>query len=117
MIAAALYQYGPKYSEAWNFGPDDSDCQTVGWLVQHICQMWSPKGQWRLDPGGNPHEAHFLKLDCSNARMSFGWRPKLKLLDALKWTTDWYMQYYKNISLIRAFTENQIVAYQKLELS
>jgi CDP-glucose 4,6-dehydratase len=114
MMAAALYQEGPQYSGAWNFGPDDNDCRPVKWVVQYMCQMWSHETGWSLDPAANPQEAHFLKLDCSKARMCLGWQPKLKLAEALKWTVDWYLNYYKNVSLIRSLTEKQIMSYQEL---
>ena len=114
MIAEGLYQDGPKFSEAWNFGPDDNDCRTVRWVVQNMCPHWSPEAQWSLDPATNPHEAHFLKLDCSKARLRLNWQPKLELGEALKWTVDWYKIFYENFSLIRSFTEKQIMTYQEL---
>ena len=114
MLAAALYQDGFRYSGAWNFGPDDDDCREVSWVVQNICQMWSPESRWNPDDAANPHEAHFLKLDCSKARMSLGWKPKLKLAETLEWTVAWYLEFYKNVSLIRSFTEKQVMAYQEL---
>ena len=114
MLAAALYQDGSGYSGAWNFGPDDDDCRTVEWVVQNICQMWSPEARWSPDSAANPHEAHFLKLDCSKAKMHLGWKPKLKLTEALKWTVDWYKHFYKEVSSIRSLTEKQIMSYQEL---
>ncbi len=113
-IAAALYQDGAQYAGAWNFGPDDDDCRTVSWLVENICRLWSSETGWHPDPAANPHEAHFLKLDCSKAKMYLDWKPKLALTESLKWTVDWYRNFYKNVSPIRSLTEKQIMSYQAL---
>jgi dTDP-D-glucose 4,6-dehydratase len=45
-----------------------------------------------LDSADNPHEATYLKLDCSRAKKLLGWFPKLKLATALEWVVQWYNQ-------------------------
>ena len=37
MLAQKLYEKGPRYGEAWNFGPNDQDVKTVEWVVRRIC--------------------------------------------------------------------------------
>ena len=40
--------------------------------------------------GAVPHEAGLLKLDTSEARSLLGWRPALRLDEALDWIVDWH---------------------------
>jgi CDP-glucose 4,6-dehydratase len=36
VLAEKLYQEGPTYGEAWNFGPTDQDSRTVEWIVNYL---------------------------------------------------------------------------------
>ena len=74
-LAQKLYDDGPRYSGAWNFGPDDSDAKPVEWLVRQLCSKWGNHASYAIDEGKHPHEAHYLKLDCSKAKTELGWHP------------------------------------------
>lgn len=89
-LAERLLNHGPKYGEAWNFGPDESDAKPVNWIVRQLADEWGADAQWRLDDEPQPHEAQILKLDCSKAAYSLNWRPALTLKEALRLTADWY---------------------------
>lgn len=89
-LAEKLYTDGPKYAESWNFGPIDSDCKAVEYLVKTICEQWGPKAKYSLARNKGPHEASFLKLDCSKARSRLGWRPNWNFEKALSATVSWY---------------------------
>ncbi|MDD5676268.1 MAG: CDP-glucose 4,6-dehydratase, partial [Chitinivibrionales bacterium] len=89
-LAENLGKDGPKYSGSWNFGPAEQDCQTVGYLVKTICSQWGPKAEYSLGNTKGPHEATFLKLDCSKAHTLLGWRPHWDLKNALWATVAWY---------------------------
>ena len=39
--------------------------------------------RYEIDDGDHPHEAHYLKLDCSKARTGLGWQPRWGLEKAL----------------------------------
>jgi CDP-glucose 4,6-dehydratase len=94
LLAERLWADGPGYSEAWNFGADESDCRPVSWIAQRLTELWGADALW-LSParaGAAPHEATWLKLDCSKAKARLGWRPRLDLAGALQWTVDWYRQ-------------------------
>lgn len=111
-LAERLYHEGPAFAEAWNFGPSDDDARPVGWLVDRLCSLWGPPARWERDAaGGQPHEAYFLKLDCSKASAKLGWRPSLCLEDALSWTVDWY-KCFEGGGDVRALTEEQIARYE-----
>jgi CDP-glucose 4,6-dehydratase len=89
LLAQKLYENGPKYSGAWNFGPSDHDARTVEWIVKKICEMWGRESTYGVDEGEHPHEATYLKLDCSKAKMELGWTPKWSLEIALEKILDW----------------------------
>lgn len=112
-LAERLFEHGPAFAEAWNFGPNDDDAKPVGWIVEQMAALWGKNAQWKIDNGEHPHEAHYLKLDISKARCRLDWHPALRLHDALKLITDWAMQ-RNNGADMRAFTLAQINAYQAL---
>lgn len=76
MIAAKQYE-DCKYQGCYNVGPDDCDCITTGDLVNLFCKFWGEGAKWENQAEINPpHEANFLKLDCSKIKMIFGWKPR-----------------------------------------
>ena len=86
---------GPRFAGAWNFGPDDNDAQPVEWLLKSLCSKWGDNASYEIDKGEHPHEAHYLKLDCSKAKQELGWRPKWNLDKAIDSIVEWtrvYMQ-------------------------
>jgi len=88
-LSEQLYTDGPNYSEAWNFGPNDTDAKTVSWIVTHLADLWGDGASWGIDKGPHPHEANFLKLDISKARSMLSWEPKLDIRQALGWVVEW----------------------------
>lgn len=75
-IAAKQYE-DKKYQGYYNVGPDDCDCVTTGDLVDLFCKHWGEGAEWENQAEANaPHEANFLKLDCSKVKASFGWKPR-----------------------------------------
>lgn len=67
-LAEKLYTEGPVHAEGWNFGPYDTDAKPVEWIVERMTQEWGAGASWTLDGQDHPHEATYLKLDCSKAR-------------------------------------------------
>lgn len=75
-IAQKQYEDG-KYQGYYNVGPDDCDCVTTGDLVDLFCKYWGEEAKWENQAEANaPHEAIFLKLDCSKIKSTFGWKPR-----------------------------------------
>jgi CDP-glucose 4,6-dehydratase len=95
LLAQKLYEDGARYAEAWNFGPDDSDAKPVEWLVERLCTKWGSSASYITDKGEHPHEAHYLKLDCSKAKSELGWRPKWSLEKAVDGIIEWSRAYKK----------------------
>lgn len=77
-LTIAMRQFQDKaYAGFYNVGPDDCDCVTTGELVELFCAKWGEGAVWenRAEPNA-PHEANFLKLDCSRIKATFGWQPR-----------------------------------------
>lgn len=110
ILAAKLFTDGAAYSQGWNFGPDDSDAQNVEWIIKTICEMWGKGALFEIDTNPQPHEANYLKLDCSKAKAELGWFPKWDIETALKTIVEWNKAYLKGEN-IREVTINQINQY------
>ena len=111
-LAQKLYEEGAAYAEGWNFGPNDEDAKPVQWIVEQLTQSWGEGASWLLDGGEHPHEAHYLKLDCSKAKGRLDWHPRWHLDEALKRIVDWQKQYLYGRDM-RAVTIEQIDLYLK----
>ncbi len=112
-LAERLFEQGPSFAEAWNFGPNDEDAKPVGWIVEQMAKMWRDGAQWQIDKGEHPHEASYLKLDISKARTRLDWHPALRLNEALKLIIDWAKQRQAGAD-IHQMTVDQINNYQAL---
>ncbi len=88
MIAQKQYE-DKKYAGFYNVGPDDCDCVTTGELVDLFCSYWGEGQTWENHFVGGPHEANFLKLDCSKIKNVFGWKPVWHVDTAIDKTVEW----------------------------
>ena len=88
MIAAKQYE-DFSFADCYNVGPDDIDCFQTGALVDLFVKQWGSGASWVNKSDGGPHEANFLKLDCSKLKMKFGWNPKWNLDEAIYRTIQW----------------------------
>lgn len=96
MLAQKLHENGPRYAGGWNFGPHDDDARPVEWIVKKMCAEWGHNASYEIDKGGHPHEAHYLKLDCSKARAELGWYPRWNLEKAIDSIMEWTLAYKEN---------------------
>lgn len=114
ILAQKLYEEGFRYAEAWNFGPDDVDAKPVEWLVSRLCAKWGSDASYVVDKGKYLHEAHYLKLDCSKAKLQLGWRPRWDLHKAIGGIIEWTQAYQAGKDL-RNVCLRQIEQYTKGE--
>jgi CDP-glucose 4,6-dehydratase len=110
MLAEKLWHEGDSSGGAWNFGPAEEDSRPVSWIADYMCTRWGSGADWYHDEADQPHEAAYLKLDCSKARDTLFWLPKMDLPTALDWTIEWY-QAYADGNNMRDMTEKQIDMY------
>ena len=88
LIAMKQYQ-DSKYADYYNVGPDDVDCFQTGALVDLFVSKWGEGLKWINKYDGGPHEANFLKLDCSKLKSTFGWAPRWNLDEAMEKIVEW----------------------------
>ena len=96
MIAQMQYE-DQKYAGCYNIGPDETDCWTTGDLVTLFCNKWNKATgdniKWIDQYDGGPHEANFLKLDCSKLKSTFGWKPRWSVDMAMEKIVEWSRSY------------------------
>ncbi|QKY05609.1 CDP-glucose 4,6-dehydratase [Janthinobacterium lividum] len=110
-LAEKLYTEGPVHAEGWNFGPYDTDAKPVEWIVERMTQEWGAGASWTLDGQDHPHEATYLKLDCSKARGQLGWHPRWDIGQTIAKIVEWHKACDQGADM-RAMTLAQIVTYQ-----
>ena len=111
LLAEKLYDEG-EFAGGWNFGPSDDDARPVSWIVNVLTEKWGDKATWICDDSVHPHEAHYLKLDCSKAKSELQWSPILNLATALDWIVEWNRWREQGCS-VKEITINQISGYMK----
>jgi CDP-glucose 4,6-dehydratase len=112
VLAQELYLNGDDFAEGWNFGPKDEECKPVNWILDQMVTHWGNNASWILDKNNNPHEAGFLKLDCSKAASRLKWKPKWNLNFTLKSIVEWH-QIYSSGSDIKKQCLKEINTYCK----
>lgn len=111
MIAQRQYE-DPTFSGWYNVGPDECDCVTTGQLVDLFCEKWGDDARWENQFVGGPHEANFLKLDCSKIKSTFGWKPSWHIDTAIEKTVEWTRIWMENGD-IPAEMSREIAQYQE----
>lgn len=109
MIAAKQYEDG-GYADYYNVGPDDLDCITTGDIVDLFCAKWGEGMKWINQYDGGPHEANFLKLDCSKLKTVFHWSPRWNVSEAIDKVVEWTKVYFDHGD-IPAVMDKQITEY------
>jgi len=114
MLAERLFTQGPVWAQPWNFGPADADARPVSWIADQLVGLWGDGARWHTDAQtgqGQPHEANWLKLDCSKARQTLGWLPRWNLGRSLGVIVDWQRAWLDGRDMT-AFTLAQIEKYE-----
>lgn len=114
-LMIAERQYADKsLAGCYNVGPDETDCLTTGELVSLFCEKWNEAGgkrvDWKNEHDGGPHEAGFLKLDCSKIKKTFAWRPKWHVDKTMEMIVEWTNVYLAQADVSKCMRE-QIRAF------
>lgn len=117
-LKMAALQYNDKsVASAYNIGPNDTDAVTTGAITTMFCDKWNTYAndgiKWINKSDGGPHEAGFLKLDCTKIKEKLGWNPVWDINMAMNKVTEWY-SVYANGGDVVSITENQIKEYMNL---
>lgn len=109
MIAAIQYS-DPVYAGCYNVGPDEADCVQTGLLVDLFVKYWGKGLKWINKPDDGPHEAGYLKLDCSKIKSVFGWKPRWNIEKAVEMVVDWCRSWLSGDDLARCM-DRQIAGF------
>ena len=111
MIAQEQYN-NKEVCGNYNIGPENFDCVTTGVLASMFCELWRNGLSWNTTQTEGPHEANFLKLDCSKIKKVFGWNSTWDLKKALEKTIEWHQTYLSGTG-IEQITSRQIDEFMK----
>jgi len=107
LIAQKQYE-DVKYAGCYNVGPDECDCITTGRIVDMFVRCYGDNLKWvNIAEKNAPHEANFLKLDCSKLKSAMGWKPTWNIEKAIEKTVEWSRAYIHSESLTE-ITNKQI---------
>lgn len=107
LLIAMKQHENKENASTYNVGPEDKDCVTTKHLVDMFCNEWGDDATWESRESDGPHEANFLKLDCSKIKTKLGWYPQFTIKEAVELTVEWTMA-YKNKKDISKVMEKQI---------
>lgn len=113
VLSEALFSQGDKYASSWNFGPNDSENYTVKEISRLLMKEWQADLEEKI-VSNQPHEANFLKLDCSKAKKHLGWHPKWNINQAIGMVVRWHKDFILNKD-IKKLTLEQIYEYMRKE--
>ncbi|MBI5024574.1 MAG: CDP-glucose 4,6-dehydratase [Candidatus Omnitrophica bacterium] len=110
LLAKKLYQNGPAFSGAWNFGPRKKSEKPVKWIVEEVNELWDGRLSVEVEKQRQPHESICLRLNSKKSESLLGWHPKMELAYALKETVEWYKAWHKNQDMW-GYSVNQVENY------
>ena len=117
MIAREQYEDITKAGN-YNIGPNETDCYSTGDIVDTFVNEWTKQTgeciKWINKHDGGPHEANFLKLDCSKVKKTFGWKPVWTVKETMEEIAEWHKAYY-DMADMQKVTLDQINKYLKSE--
>ncbi|MDH4617596.1 CDP-glucose 4,6-dehydratase [Brevibacillus sp. AY1] len=110
MLIEKMWENAARFSQSYNFGPNEEDARTVAWMVQKLCEKWGTEASFEIEQQATWHEAKYLKLDCSKAKAELGWHPKWTSEEALDRIIEW-TRCYQQAGNIRDLCLQQITQY------
>lgn len=111
ILAEKLYLNGNNYEGAWNFSSEFFDAKEVGWIVKRMKEEWGSEVNI-LFGEAKVHEAQFLQLDSSKAKVFLGWKPTWNIESTIIKVCEWYKAFYEGENM-HAFSLKQIEEFEK----
>lgn len=113
MLVKAQYE-NIHMAGSYNVGPEEKDCLTTGELVTLFCNKWNERTGsnigWKNEYDGGPHEANFLKLDCSKIKGRLGWSPRWNIEMTMEKIVEWNVAWMEGAE-VSAIMKKQIEDY------
>jgi CDP-glucose 4,6-dehydratase len=113
-LGALLSQNHHLHGEAFNFGPQAQQNQSVLELVKQMSKSWSEVRWAECESKSSQfYESGLLKLNCDKALHFLNWHAVLDFEETVALTANWYRSFYEVPSSIREVTNKQINDYSK----
>ncbi len=116
-LAQSLTKDDHLVGEAFNFGPKAEQNHTVVELLDDLSRYWNFKDSslaFRVTENIPFHEAGLLKLNCDKALFYLKWQSSLDYRDTIRFTSEWYYDFYKRDVNIYNRTIKQIEEYENI---
>ena len=116
-LGQILYNNESLHGEGFNFGPRAEQNHTVEELLIDLSKYWNFKDvsdAYKVTGNIPFHEAGLLKLNCDKALFHFKWQANLEYKDTIKFTSEWYFDFYKSEKSIFNKTLEQITEYENM---
>ncbi len=113
-LGAELYENDSLHGEAFNFGPRAEQNHTVAQLLEDLSVYWNfsdVNDAFTVTDNIPFHEAGLLKLNCDKALFHLKWQANLEYTETVRFTSEWYYDFYKNSSDMFTKTSSQINEY------
>ena len=116
-LGQVLYGDDSLHGEGFNFGPRAEQNHTVVDLLVDLSKYWDFQdisSAYKVTGNIPFHEAGLLKLNCDKALFQFKWQANLEYKETIKFTSEWYYDFYKTDKNILDKTLEQIEEYETL---
>jgi len=101
--------------EGFNFGPRAEQNHSVKQLLEDLSAYWSFENvnqAFTVTDNIPFHEAGLLKLNCDKALFYFQWQANMVYKDTIRFTSEWYYEFYRENKNILGKTLDQITEYE-----
>lgn len=115
VLGAKLYGKNKIVGEAFNFGPRAEQNRSVIDLLNSMSNFWEPslpESNYIITDNIPFKEAGLLKLNCDKALFYLDWDATLNYDETVKFTGEWYSNYYSKSTDMLNFTYQQIQDYE-----
>jgi len=114
-LGSELYFNDSLHGEAFNFGPRAEQNHTVKQLLEDLSKYWQIdklENAFKITDNIPFHEAGLLKLNCDKALFYLKWQANLEYKDTIRFTGEWYYNFYNTNTNIADKTLEQIIEYE-----
>jgi CDP-glucose 4,6-dehydratase len=118
-LGQALYFNESFHGECFNFGPRAEQSHSVKQLLVDLSKIWGFKNindSYKINSDLSFGEAGLLKLNCDKALFYLKWQANLDYQDTVRFTGEWYHDFYKTKTNMSKKTLEQIIEYENMAI-
>lgn len=116
-LGVKLNENDDLHGEAFNFGPRAEQNHTVKQLIQDLSKYWhfdTLDYAYSVTDDIPFHEAGLLKLNCDKSLFAMKWQANLEYQEVIKFTSEWYYDFYESDKNMFDKTLEQISKYEDM---